>query len=114
MDRMGEIKALNAGIKGWTMVNNVMVAPPSSVNKQIPYPSGNFFPGSYDAVGFVNHNNGLDGDYRLRDSSPYRRKGTDGKNIGASLTTINEATQGVANVVAGAVGMGQVMDRPTG
>jgi hypothetical protein len=96
----GGTVGLDAGIKGWTMFNNVMVAPPSTVNKVFPYPSGNFFPVSYDAVGFVNHNNGLDGDYRLVPSSPYSGKGTDRYNIGAKVIWVTEATQGVANGVA--------------
>jgi hypothetical protein len=91
----GGLDALGNCVTGWTMTNNVMVAPPSSVNNQIPYPSGNFYPASYDEVGFVNANNGLDGNYLLKPSSPYKGKGTDGKDIGADINAVMIATRGV-------------------
>lgn len=46
---------------------------------------GNFFPPSLDAVGFVD----LDGgDYRLRASSPYRKAGTEGNDLGADIEAL--------------------------
>ena len=33
--------------------------------------SGNYFPGPWSGVGFVNFNNGSGGDYHLSASSPY-------------------------------------------
>ncbi|HEY8133462.1 MAG TPA: hypothetical protein VII12_16420 [Thermoanaerobaculia bacterium] len=50
------------------------------------YPSGNFFPGSMSDVGFVNY---AGGDYRLRTDSAYKDAGTDGKDIGANIDSID-------------------------
>ena len=46
------------------------------------YPSGNFFPGSVSAVGFVNAGAG---NYALTSASAYHNAGTDGKDLGADL-----------------------------
>jgi hypothetical protein len=52
------------------------------------YPSGNFYPPSLSAVGFVDLGNG---DYRLSPSSPYVRSATDGTDVGANIDAINSA-----------------------
>ena len=49
------------------------------------YPPGNFFPGSFDHVGFVDWRGG---DYRLKPSSPYRRTTAGGKDAGADFVTL--------------------------
>jgi hypothetical protein len=59
------------------------------------WPSKNFFPGTATAVRFVNYNGGNGGDYHLQPSSPYKGKGTDGKDLGADLDAIHSATAGV-------------------
>ena len=46
------------------------------------YPAGNFFPASMSDIGFENY---AAGDYRLQSDSPYKRAGTDGKDIGAEI-----------------------------
>jgi hypothetical protein len=46
-------------------------------------------------VQFVNYNGGNGGDYHLQLSSPYKRKGTDGKDLGADVDAIQSATAGV-------------------
>jgi hypothetical protein len=51
----------------------------------------------YD-VGFVNYNNGNNGDYHLTSSSPYKNQGTDGKDLGADIDAVNAAT---LNVITG-------------
>jgi hypothetical protein len=53
------------------------------------YPAGNFFPRSADTVGFVDHRGS---NYRLAVSSPYRKAGTDGRDVGADI----DALPGVA------------------
>ena len=53
----------------------------------------NFFPNGLDTVKFVDRPRG---NYRLASSSPYRRAGTDGKDIGANIDAIEAATAGVA------------------
>jgi hypothetical protein len=59
------------------------------------WPARNFFPGSAAAVGFVDYNAGNGGDYHLEPSSPYKGKGTDGKDLGADIDAINSAIAGV-------------------
>ena len=56
------------------------------------YPSGSFFPASLSAVGFVDSSKQ---DYRLAGSSPYKAAGTDGKDLGADINAIMNATKGV-------------------
>jgi hypothetical protein len=58
------------------------------------WPSGNFFPATA-AVQFVNYNGGKGGDYHLQPSSPYKGKGTDGKDLGADVDAVISATAGV-------------------
>jgi hypothetical protein len=52
------------------------------------HPAGNFFPPSWEGVGFVDL---VRGNYRLSDRSPYRGKGTDGKDVGADLEALERA-----------------------
>ena len=58
------------------------------------YPPDNFFPASMSAVGFVNL---AGGDYRLQATSPYKNAGTDGRDVGADIDSVNAATAGVVN-----------------
>ncbi len=53
------------------------------------YPANNFFPISFDQIGFESLSGG---DYRLAGESPYRGAGTDGKDIGADIAAVNAAT----------------------
>jgi len=58
--------------------------------KGVRCPPGNFFPGSFQDVGFLD----LAGrDYRLSPSSPFHRAGTDGRDIGADLDALPPALQ---------------------
>jgi len=52
------------------------------------YPVGNFYPATFDAVGFINLSGG---NYRLSTSSPYIRSATDGTDVGANIDVINAA-----------------------
>ncbi|MFY9906936.1 MAG: hypothetical protein WAK62_17405, partial [Terriglobales bacterium] len=54
------------------------------------WPSNNLFPQTVDDVQFVNFNNGNGGNYELQSSSPYKNKGTDGKDLGADIAGLNE------------------------
>lgn len=68
------------------------------------WPKGNFLPGSFPDVGFVNFNNGNGGDYHLcraakqpatcKGASKYVKAGTDGKDLGADMDAIQAATAG--------------------
>jgi hypothetical protein len=48
------------------------------------YPPGNFFPASMSDIGFENY---AGGDYRLQTNSSYKNAGTDGKDIGADISS---------------------------
>lgn len=59
------------------------------------WPKDNFTPKDFAAVRFVNFNNGIGGDYRLRPDSQYKNAGTEGKSPGADIDAIQTATAGV-------------------
>jgi hypothetical protein len=56
------------------------------------WPSGNFFPKDTKAVGFVDY---VNGNYHLRPNSPFKAKGSDGKDLGADVDGIMTAIAGV-------------------
>jgi hypothetical protein len=55
------------------------------------YPAGNLFPASPSAVGFADLS---EGKYQLAPSSRYRKKGTDGKDLGADIRALDAAIAG--------------------
>jgi hypothetical protein len=59
------------------------------------WPSKNFLSATANAVQFTNYNAGSGGNYGLQASSPFKGKGTDGKDLGADMDAINSATAGV-------------------
>jgi hypothetical protein len=67
----------------------------SSTFTSAKWPSGNYFPTSAMNVEFVNYNGGIGGDYHLQASSPYKNKGTDGKDLGADIDAVNSAIASV-------------------
>jgi hypothetical protein len=77
----------------FTFATNAIIAAPSGA--PAGWPSGTFFPASAAAVQFVNYNGGNGGDYHLQSSSPYKGKGTDGKDLGADVDAIGSAIAGV-------------------
>ncbi|MGA2966955.1 MAG: Ig domain-containing protein [Terriglobales bacterium] len=78
----------------YTFANNVMVAAPPAFPPS-RWPANNMFPQTAIDVGFVNYNNGNGGNYELQPNSPYKNKGTDGKDLGADVVGLNSA---LANV----------------
>jgi hypothetical protein len=77
--------ALQQYFPGAIFAGNVIVGGNSA-----RYPSGNFFPATMAAVGFVN----ASGDYRLAPTSPYIKAGTDGRAVGADIAAVLAATAG--------------------
>lgn len=77
---------------GYTFTSNAIIDPPPSF-PPAAWPPNNFF-ATASAIRFVNFHDGNDGDYHLQSSSPYRGKGTDGKDLGADLDRIRSATAG--------------------
>ncbi|MGC1646645.1 MAG: hypothetical protein WA741_12510, partial [Candidatus Sulfotelmatobacter sp.] len=81
-----------------TFAHNAIIGP----IKQ--WPRENSFPKNEKAVGFVNYNHGVDGDYRLckdknrppscQQASPYVHAGSDGKDLGADIDAVEAATHG--------------------
>jgi len=65
---------------GATFLGNVIIGANAS-----SYPSGNFFPATASAVGFVNLSGG---DYRLSSASPYLNKATDGTAVGVNVAAL--------------------------
>jgi hypothetical protein len=83
-----------ACFSNYTLAANAIIAPPPSAPAS-KWPGKNFFPQSAAAVRFVNYNGGNGGDYHLQASNPYKHAGTDGKDLGADVDSINSAISGV-------------------
>jgi Putative Ig domain len=77
----------------WVFQNNVIAANSSNVPGS-PYPTGTFLT-TFSSVGFASYNNGNGGDYQLSPTSPYKNAGTDGKDLGADVSSLQAATSGV-------------------
>jgi hypothetical protein len=75
----------------YTFANNVIIGTPNGKT----WPAENFAVPSVASVGFVNWNGGIDGDYHLAASSPYKGKASDGKDPGADIDAVDAATAGV-------------------
>jgi len=79
------LNTLNASYPGYLFTKNAMVGGTDN-----PYPTGNFFPSSYNpGVGFANY---AGADYHLTASSPYKNAGTDGRDLGADIDAVLAAT----------------------
>jgi hypothetical protein len=78
----------------YTFSNNALIGSPAAFPPS-SWPSPNMFPASVSDVGFVNYNNANGGSYELQSTSPYKGKGTDGKDLGADIVGLNAA---LANV----------------
>jgi hypothetical protein len=74
--------------------NNALVATPATFPPSV-WPLHNLFPETINNVEVVSYNNGNGGNYELQPSSPYKGKGTDGKDLGADIVGLNAA---LANV----------------
>jgi hypothetical protein len=84
----------NACFSSYSVAANAVIAP-SSRASEVYWPAGNFFPATAAEVQFANYNGGNGGDYHLQASSPYKGKGTDGKDLGADVDAVDSATAGV-------------------
>jgi hypothetical protein len=93
--------------KSWAFTNNVIVRTndkpkfPGDPYPHTPYCGAlkscqQFFPKDWKAVKFANFVDGKGGDYHLTASSPYRKAGSDGRDIGADIDAVNAATAGAA------------------
>lgn len=79
----------------WTITSNVDIG-----GSATQYPTGNYFPSTIASVGF---NDYAGGDYRLKSGSPFKNKGTDGKDLGADIDSLAIASiyqcEGTSGVV---------------
>ena len=101
----GAIGALN-GCMGntWTFTHNAIVGSSVSV-PGAPYPTTpncgapstclQFNAPDLNNMGFVNFNNGNGGDYHLLMISPFKNAGSDGKDLGADIDALTNATAGI-------------------
>jgi hypothetical protein len=88
------LPVFNACFNGYSVAGNAIIATPSAYGPST-WPAGNYFPANAAAVNFVNYNNGNGGDYHLLPSSPYHNAATDGKDIGADVNAVMQATANV-------------------
>ena len=88
------LTTFNACFSPYSFASNAVIASPPAYPPSL-WPSGNFFPATASAVQFVNYNNGNGGNYQLLSTSPYHNAGTDGKDLGADISTILSETAGV-------------------
>ena len=79
--------ALNQYYPGSTFSRNVLAEMPSDVSSS-QYPKDNFFPPSFNRL-FVDV---ARRNYRLASTSPYKRRATDGKDIGCDIDELEAAT----------------------
>lgn len=78
----------------YTFKNNALIGTPDAFPPS-SWPSGNSFPANANQVDFTQYDDGINGDYSLKSNSPYKNKGTDGKDLGADIAGLNAALQGV-------------------
>ncbi len=76
--------AINYYLPGSIVTKNVLAGGSAS-----SYPSGNYFPATFDQVGFVNWTGG---NFALTTTSPYKNAGTDGKDLGVDTLQLNMAS----------------------
>jgi hypothetical protein len=74
--------AFSTNFPGSSVMANAVVG-----GSQSGYPSGNYYP-TTSTVGWVGG-----GDYSLKTTSPYHNKGTDGRDLGADHSLLDEASQ---------------------
>ncbi|HVR24871.1 MAG TPA: hypothetical protein VMU26_16295 [Candidatus Polarisedimenticolia bacterium] len=84
----------NACFTSYSVAANAVIAPGFRATEAY-WPAGNFFPATAAEVQFANYKGGNGGDYHLQSSSPYKGKGTDGKDLGADVDAVDSATAGV-------------------
>jgi hypothetical protein len=81
----------------WVAAGNLFANTSSPLTKLpgSPLPARNFEAPNWDAVGFMDFSRGNGGNYQLGPGSPYKNVGTDGKDPGADVESLQTATAGV-------------------
>jgi hypothetical protein len=88
------IRTLNACFSPLEFAGNLLIGNTAAYPSGA-WPSKNFLSPTANAVQFTNYNGGIGGIYGLQASSPFKGKGTDGKDLGADVDAINSAIAGV-------------------
>ena len=88
------LTTFNTCFSSYTFAGNALIGNAPAFPPNL-WPAKNFFPATAKDVRFVNYNGGNGGDYHLQAASPYKHKGTDGKDVGADVDAINAAIAGV-------------------
>lgn len=73
-----------------SFLKNGLIAAPAQFPPSL-WPANNLFPKTVYDVGFTDYNNGNGGNYELLPSSPYKKAGTDGKDLGADIAGLKQA-----------------------
>lgn len=81
------IISINSCFTTNTFSNNGLITPPRAFPPST-WPANNMFPQSVDDVGFASYNNGNGGNYELQPNSPYKSRGSDGKDLGANFVRL--------------------------
>ena len=88
------VKNLSRCFKPYSFISNGIIASPTQFPPNT-WPAKNDFPADPAAVEFADYNDGNGGDYHLLPSSPYKNAGSDGKDLGADIDALLNATAGV-------------------
>ena len=88
------LASLNSCFRTHSFTNNALVAVPAAY-PAVSWPAGNFFADNMQGVSFVQASASVAGSYQLLANSPFRSRGTDGRDIGADIVGLSAALQGV-------------------
>jgi hypothetical protein len=88
------LTTFDACFKPYTFAGNVLIGNTAAYPAGA-WPSKNFLSSTATAVEFTSYDGGIGGNYALQASSPFKGKGTDGKDLGADVDAINSAIAGV-------------------
>ena len=88
------LTSLNNCFRSYKFTNNALVAAPAAYPPS-SWPVGNMFADDMQSIGFVQASSSISGNYQLRSASPFKNRGTDGKDLGADIVGLNEALRGV-------------------
>ena len=88
------LMTFNTCFSPYTFAGNLLIGN-TAAYPATAWPRHNFLSSTAAAVQFVNYSSGSGGDYRLQNSSPFKGRGTDGRDVGADLNGVASATVGV-------------------
>jgi hypothetical protein len=78
----------------YRFANNALIANPSQYPPS-SWPDDNLYAPNMQNVGFAQSSSSMAGPYQLQANSPFKNRGTDGKDLGADIVGLNKALNGV-------------------